>query len=356
MRVETGSAPGAATDGAGEPGERLAATDRKAEHLALAADPAMQRGGGEFDAWVFEHRALPEMALEEVDTSVDFLGRTVRAPILVSCMTGGTDEASEINRNLARAAEACGLPMGVGSQRAALENADRTQGFDVRDFAPTVPILANLGAVQLNYGFGLAECRAAVSMVGADALVFHLNPLQEALQPEGQTDFRELLSRMGEVTERLDVPVIAKEVGCGISADVARALLSVGIRIVDTAGWGGTSWARIEGRRAREPSLGEIFADWGIPTPEAIRAAAVVDGLTVIGSGGLRSGVDVAKALALGAHMAGMAFPFLVAARDSTERVVEVMERRIRELRIAMFCAGARTVDELRATSLSRRC
>jgi len=356
MTVEAGSAPGAATEATDRSGERLATTDRKAEHIELAADPAMQRGDGGFDAWIFEHRALPGMALEEVDTSVDFLGRTVRAPILVSCMTGGTDEAAEINRNLATAAEACGLPMGVGSQRAVLEDAERGQGFDVRDFAPTVPILANLGAVQLNYGFGLAECRAAVSMVSADALVFHLNPLQEALQPEGQTDFRELLARMGEVAVRLDVPVIAKEVGCGISARVARDLLSVGIRIVDTAGWGGTSWARIEGERAGEPSLGEVFTDWGIPTPEAIRTVAAVGGVTVIGSGGLRSGVDVAKALALGAQMAGMAFPFLVAARDSTERVVEVMERRIRELRIAMFCAGARTVEQLRSLPLTRRC
>jgi isopentenyl-diphosphate delta-isomerase len=221
--------------------------------------------------------------------------------------------------------------------------------------APTVPLLANLGAVQLNYGLGLAECRRAVEMIAADALVFHLNPLQEAIQPEGQRNFKDLLPKMGAVAREIGVPVIAKEVGSGISAATGRALLRAGIRIVDTAGVGGTSWARIEGARAGDVPLGEVFAGWGVPTPESIRALSQIDGLAVIGSGGLRSGLDVAKALALGADLAGLAYPFLEAATQSPEKVVERIARIVQELKITMFCIGAKTIPELRRTELLRK-
>lgn len=333
------------SDGGGDGATRR----RKSEHLELAADAGMQLDRRHFDRYRLPHRALPEMALEEVDMSVSFLGRTLRAPFLISSMTGGTGEAGRINRRLAEAAEACGVALGVGSQRVAVEDPDRRDTFRVRDRAPGVPLLANLGAVQLNYGYGVEECRRAVEMIEADALVLHLNPLQEAIQPEGDTDFRGLTARMGTVARALEVPVVAKEIGCGVSAATGRALLEEGIRIVDAAGVGGTSWARIESRRAREPGLGEVFSDWGIPTPEAVRELAAVEGLTVIGSGGVRTGVDAAKALALGADLVGMAQPFLEPAREGVEAVVATVRRRVRELRTAMFCAGARTLEELGA-------
>lgn len=329
--------------------------ERKAEHLRLATEESVQLEQSFFDDYRFEHRALPEIDYGSVDPSTEFLGRRLEAPLLISCMTGGTEEAGRINRNLASAAEACGVAMGVGSQRAALEDPLQESTFRIREVAPSVPLLANLGAVQLNYGYGLEECREAVGMIDADALVFHLNSLQEAIQPEGDRNFRDLLPKMSAVARKLEVPVAAKEIGCGISRDTARALAGAGIRIVDVAGLGGTSWARIEARRARDIPLGELFAEWGIPTPLAIRDVASLDGLTVIGSGGLRSGLDVAKAVALGADVGGLASPFLEPAMESAERVTEKVEKIVRELRIAMFCTGARNVQELREVQLLRR-
>lgn len=329
--------------------------DRKAEHIEIALDEAMQTHKHAFEAYDFEHQALPEIDAAEIDTSVEFLGKRLKAPILISCMTGGTDLATMINRHLAEAAEICGVAVGVGSQRKAIEDPSQVPTFQIRDRAPSVPILANLGAVQLNYGYGIDQCREAVEMIDADALVLHLNPLQEAIQPEGQTNFKNLLPRMGQVARELEVPVIAKEVGSGIAGSTARALQNEGITIVDTAGVGGTSWALIEGRRAEDADLGERFAAWGLPTPESIRQVAQVDGLTVIGSGGLRSGIDAAKALALGAHLTGMAYPFLQAATESMEAVVRRIQRIVRELEITMLCTGARTIEELRHIQLVKR-
>jgi isopentenyl-diphosphate delta-isomerase len=328
--------------------------DRKLEHIRLALETRMQLAGRCFDDYVFEHQALPEIDFAEIDTSVTFLGRSLRAPLLISCMTGGNDEAARINRHLARGAEQSGIAVGVGSQRKAIEDDSTVESFEIRPLAPSVPILANLGAVQLNYGFGVRECRRAIEMIDADALVFHLNPLQEAIQPEGQRNFRRLLPKMGAIARELDVPVIVKEIGCGISAGTARGLLSQGIRIVDTAGVGGTTWARIEAARARNSALGELFADWGIPTPTAIEELREIDGLTVIGSGGIRNGLDVPKAIALGADLAGMAYPFLRAAGESAESVTETVRRTMHELKIAMFCVGARTIDELAQAPLLR--
>lgn len=343
----------AARDGA--PGSGQATEDRKADHIRLALDERMQVRSHFFDGYVFEHDALPDLDLAEIDISTTFLGKRLEAPLLISGMTGGTDEAGRINRNLAEAAERCRVAVGVGSQRKALEDPEQAATFQVRGAAPTVPLLANLGAVQLNYGFGIEECRAAVEMIGADALVFHLNALQEAIQPEGQRNFAGLLPKMGQVARELEVPVIAKEIGCGISADVARRLRGAGITIVDTAGMGGTSWARIEARRSGELDLGDMFGDWGIATPTAIREVAAIDGLTVIGSGGVRNGIDVAKAIAMGADVVGMAYPFLGPATESVDRVVEKIERTVRELRIAMFCAGAGTLETLSHKRLQKR-
>ncbi len=326
--------------------------DRKAEHIRLALDPRMQARTGAFDAWQFRHEALPDMSLSDVDTSTTFLGKRLEAPILISCMTGGTDLAARINRHLAEAAQRCGVALGVGSQRKALEDPSQAATFQVRPLAPTVPLLGNLGAVQLNYGYGVRECAAAVDMIGADALVLHLNPLQEAIQPEGQCDFAGLADKNGEVARQLPVPVVAKEVGSGLSSATARRLADRGVLIFDTAGVGGTSWARIEAARAHDAEMGEIFADWGIPTPDSIVELRALPGVTIIGSGGLRSGVDVAKALALGAHLGGLAQPFLEAAMESADAVAARIERIVRELRVAMFCVGARDLEALRRTEI----
>ncbi len=335
--------------------EGPAERDRKAEHIELALEATMQAPGAGFDRWVFEHQALPDLDLAEVDPSTEFLGRPLAAPLLISCMTGGTGEATRINRNLALAAEQARIAIGVGSQRKAIEDPTQEASFRVRELCPSVPLLANLGAVQLNYGFGLAECRRAVEMIEADALVLHLNPLQEALQPEGQCDFRGLVDKIGEVASRLAVPVIVKEIGCGLSASAARALRAVGVTIFDTAGGGGTSWARIEARRSGDLELGESFANWGIPTAQSIQALAALGGLTIIGSGGVRSGLDVAKAIALGAQLVGIAQPFLEAAKESAERAVDRARRTVRELTIAMFCAGAGSLAELARRPLRER-
>jgi isopentenyl-diphosphate Delta-isomerase len=328
--------------------------DRKAEHIRLALEDRNQFAAHAFEEWAFGHEALPDLDFDEIDLSVDFLGRRLRAPLLISCMTGGTGIAARINRNLAAAAELRGVAVGVGSQRKALEHPDQAATFEVRSVAPTAPVLDNLGAIQLNYGYGIDECRRAVEMIGADALVLHMNPLQEAIQPEGQCNFAGLLPKMAAVAKGLAVPVIAKEVGSGISEATGRRLVEAGIRVLDTAGVGGTSWARIEAQRAGDLDTGELFAGWGLSTPESIRELRRIDGITIIGSGGLRNGVDVAKALALGAHLGGLAQPFLEAAIDSVERVTARIDRIVRELKISMFCLGARTVADLRSTPIRK--
>jgi isopentenyl-diphosphate delta-isomerase len=305
------------------------------------------------------HQAVPELDLARVDTTVEWFGKQLRAPLLISSMTGGTDQAAAINRSLAAAAQSAGIAMGVGSQRAAIEHPELAPTFQVRAVAPDILLFANLGAVQLNYGYGVDQCRRAVEMLEADALVLHLNALQEAVQPEGDGNFAGLLKRIEQVCRALPVPVIGKEVGWGISEQAARQLAAAGVAAIDVAGAGGTSWSQVEMHRARSEAQKRVaaaFVDWGIPTAEAIlnvrRAAPEV---RVIASGGLRDGIDVAKCLALGAGLAGMAGPFLKAAAVSVEAVGEVIAEVSRELRIAMFAAGAGSLERLQNTPLERR-
>jgi isopentenyl-diphosphate delta-isomerase len=333
----------------------LEVRDRKAEHIALALDPGMQVPSSAFDRLDFEHCALPEIDCAAIDLGCSFLGKRLRSPLLISCMTGGTGEAARINLNLATAAERRGIAFGLGSQRKALEDPKTAASFEVRSVAPTIPILGNLGAVQLNYGYGVEACRRAIEMVGADGLALHLNALQEAIQPEGQTRFGSLLPRIASLVEELEAPIVVKEVGNGISGAVGRQLANAGVRYVDTAGRGGTSWARIEAARADDVPLGEVFAHWGLTTPESISQLREIPELFVIGSGGVRNGLDVAKALALGAGLVGLAYPFLEAATLSAEAVEAKIERIERELRIAMFCLGAHDLESLRRVPLSLR-
>jgi isopentenyl-diphosphate Delta-isomerase len=334
---------------------------RKDEHIRinLEKDVASRLTTG-LEGYRFVHQALPELSLAEVDLRQTLFGVEQRVPVLVSSMTGGTADAARINRHLAGAAEEVGLALGVGSQRAAIEDPSLATGFQVRRYAPKILLLANLGAVQLNYGYGVDECRRAVEMIEADGLILHLNPLQEALQPEGDVDFRGLADKIARVKAALGVPLIVKEVGWGLSEAAARLLYQAGVDALDVAGAGGTSWSQVEMYRNPDPyraATAGVFADWGIPTVESLLAVRrVFTDRPVFASGGLRTGVDVAKCLALGASLGGLAGPFLKAANESLEATVKTMGMMADQVRVAMFACGARSLaelspDKLRSTS-----
>jgi isopentenyl-diphosphate delta-isomerase len=333
---------------------------RKADHIRINLEedvrfPTLTTG---LERYRFVHQALPELDMGRLDVSVEIFGRRLGAPILVSSMTGGTEQAQAINRNLAAAAQQRRLAMGVGSQRAGIEKGDSAGSFRVRDIAPDILLLANLGAVQFNYGYTVDECRRAVEMIEADALILHLNPLQEVLQPEGDFNWRGLLGHIENVCRTVGVPVVAKEVGWGMSAQASRRLIEAGIRAIDVAGAGGTSWSQVEMHRApteRQRRLAASFADWGIPTAESLVAARTVraemgrDDVLLFASGGIRTGQDIGKCVALGADLVGLAGPFLKKAVQGDEAAAEEMEILETELRIAMFCSGAATLEALRA-------
>ena len=344
-----GSASPLPADEADPPG----IVDRKAEHIRINLEEDVATTGVTtgFERYRFVHRALPEIDLESVSLETSFLGRRLDAPLLFSCMTGGTPRARQINRTLAAAAQRRRVAMGLGSCRVLLEHPEVLATFAVRDLCPDVPLLANLGAVQLNLGVGPAACRRIVDLLEADALVLHLNPLQEALQPEGDTRFAGLFHRIEALCASLEVPVIVKEVGWGIAPDLVVALFDAGVAAVDVAGAGGTSWSEVERHRIPDPVRARVasaFADWGLPTAEAIRLAreAAPRG-TLIASGGIRSGVDVAMAIALGADLVGSAGSMLRAADEGEEALDAAVAEITDTLRIAMFCAGARDVGSL---------
>jgi isopentenyl-diphosphate delta-isomerase len=297
---------------------------RKADHIRINLEEDVRSGlTTGLERYRFVHQALPELNLADVDTRVTWFGKSLRAPLLISSMTGGTEAAAAINHTLAAAAQAAGIAMGLGSQRAAVENSILAPSYQVRDAAPDILLFANLGAVQFNYGYGVDQCRRAVDMIQADALVLHLNALQEAVQPEGDSNFAGLLSKIEAVCRALPVPVIAKEVGWGMSEEAAKRLASAGVAAIDVAGAGGTSWSQVEMHRARTESQKRVaaaFIDWGIPTAEAIQnVRRSAPNLPIIASGGLRDGIDVAKCVALGAGLCGLASPFLKAAAVSVE-------------------------------------
>ena len=327
-------------------------SDRKSDHIRINLDQdvrsALTTG---LERYHFVHHALPELNLDEVDPGVTLFGKKIRAPILISSMTGGTQEAAAINRTLATAAQEMMVAMGVGSQRAAIEHTELASTFQVRAYAPDILLFANLGAIQLNYGFGVDQCRQAVDMIQADALILHLNALQEAVQMEGQTRFAGLLAKIAAVSRSLPVPVIAKEVGWGFCEEDVRRLAEAGVAAIDVAGAGGTSWSQVEMHRAENESqarLAAAFIDWGIPTAEAIlNVRRVAPNMAIIASGGLRTGVDIAKCLALGASLGGMAGPFLKAAADSLDLTLQTIREVRREIQVCMFAAGAGTLEEL---------
>ena len=333
---------------------------RKADHIKINLEKdvrsALTTG---LENYRFVHEALPELDLDQVDTSLSLFGKQLNAPILISSMTGGTSDAETINLRLAEAAQEMKIAMGVGSQRAALEHPEQAKTFQVRRAAPDILLFANLGAVQLNYGYGIDECRRAIDMIEADALIFHFNPLQEAVQDAGDTNFEGLAKKVEEVCRKLEIPVIAKEVGWGISERTAKLLADCGIQAIDVAGAGGTSWSQVEMHRAPDEFTRELaatFVGWGIPTAESIlNVKKAAPEMTIFASGGLKDGLDIAKSIALGATLGGMAGQFLKAAAISTKSAVQMMKLTKRQIEVTMFAAGVGTLEDLQIGKLNEQ-
>jgi isopentenyl-diphosphate delta-isomerase len=334
---------------------------RKHDHLRINLEKDVQsklRSG--LESYHFIHEAIPELDLEAVDTSLSLFGKRLTAPILISSMTGGTEDAGEINKILAEAAQECNIAMGIGSQRAALDDPQQIPTFTiVRKAAPDILLFANLGAVQLNYGYGIDECQRAVEMIQADALILHLNSLQEAVQDNGDTNFLGLAKKIRKICRQLEVPVIVKEVGWGISKRTAGILVDCGVAAIDVAGAGGTSWSKVEMHRAPNDQFQQLagsFDSWGIPTADSIlNVKQASQEVIIIASGGLKDGVDIAKCIALGARMGGMAGSFLRAATVSKNNTIELIRLTKKQIQVTMFCAGVRTLRKLRLARLENR-
>ena len=335
---------------------------RKDAHLdVVLGEPVGSSGSAVgLGRYTLEYDALPELDLDDVDLSTTLLGKRLRAPIVVGAMTGGTERAGAINRTLARAAARAGVAMALGSQRAMIVKPSSTSSFAVRDAAPELALLfGNVGAVQLNYGVTRAQIEDALRAVGADALNLHLNPLQEAVQPEGDTRFAGLAAKIGALASELALPCLIKEVGAGISERAATKLAKLPIAGVEAAGTGGTSWARVESYRAPAQSakaeVGRRLAGFGVPTGESIALCRRAFGdRVVIGSGGVRTGMDIAISIALGADAAALAKPLLEAATESEDAAFHALETLIEELRVICFCTGARTLADLRRVRVIR--
>ena len=328
---------------------------RKADHLRICLERRAQarKATTGFEDVHLIHKALPEIDRAKIDLSTNVFGHRFAAPIIVGAMTGGTHEATSINAAIAAAVEKLGLGMGVGSQRAAIENANLEKTFAVaRQKAPTAFLIANIGGVQLVHGYGMKEVKKAVEMIEADAVAIHLNALQEAVQPEGQTNFKGVLAKISEIARTLDKPVIIKETGAGIAAEEARKLEEAGVKGIDVGGSGGTSFAAVEHYRAKKENdfqhfLGDAFWDWGIPTAVSLIETTQTVKIPVIASGGLRSGTDFAEALALNASMVSLSQPILQAAVKGAEETEKLLSCLLEELRNVMFLVGAEKVKDL---------
>jgi len=321
---------------------------RKEEHLGLALDSQSQGKGELFEDYILPYRALPELSLEKIDTTAVVCGKKINQPLIIASMTGGVGQAMVINKNLAIAAEKMKVALGVGSQRAALERPEMRQTFSiVRKYAPSAVVFANMGAVQLNYGMKIRDYAEAIKMIEADALYLHINPMQEAMQPEGDTNWENLISKIKSLIENIKVPVWVKEVGCGLDPDTARKMVDVGVAGIDTAGVGGTSWTWIEGKRSGNKNLTEWFSDFGLPTDSLIsQLAAIKKEAKLVASGGIRNPIQGLKAHLLGADLYSSARPFLKAALEGAENVQEEVEDWERGLRVAMFGIGAENWKE----------
>jgi isopentenyl-diphosphate Delta-isomerase len=328
---------------------------RKDDHIRLCLDKRSQvkNTTAGFEDIRFVHRALPEVDKEKIKLNTTFLGKKLLAPIIVGAMTGGTRQATKINTNIAQAVEKLGLGMGLGSQRAAIEDQKLVETYKIaREKAPKAFLMANIGGVQLVHGYGIKEVKQIVEMIDADAVAVHLNALQEAVQPEGQTNFKGILTRITEIVSALDIPVIVKETGAGISAEDAKSLENAGVKAIDIGGVGGTSFAAVEHYRSTEKNtskcnVGEAFWDWGIPTAISLIETEQTVKVPIIASGGIRSGTDIAKALALNASLTSITQPILQEAIKGTEETEQKLSCLIDELSNTMFLIGVKKIHDL---------
>jgi isopentenyl-diphosphate delta-isomerase len=334
---------------------------RKADHIriCLEADVQFQYTTNGLEKYRFSHCCLPEIDYNDIDISTIFLNKQLNAPLLISSMTGGTEQAKMINKLLAQVAQRYKIAMGVGSQRVAVEKPSTADSFALRQYAPDAFLLANIGAVQLNYQYGIQECLQIIDILAADALILHLNPLQECIQPRGDKNFEGLLDKINNLCSKISIPIVVKEVGNGISATMAQKLMAAGVKAIDVAGAGGTSWAKVESERAEtamQRRLGKTFADWGLPTAECISSIRTIDPqIPLIASGGLRNGLEIAKAIALGADIAGLAIPFLQAATESEAALDDLAQVLIAEITTVLFCTGNANLAQLRSSGSLQR-
>jgi isopentenyl-diphosphate delta-isomerase len=334
---------------------------RKADHIRISLNQNVQarRVTTGFEDIHFVHKALPEINKQKIDLSTTIFRHKFAAPLIVGAITGGTPEATRINATIAETVEELGLGMGVGSQRAAIEDRKLEKTFSIaRKKAPTAFLIANIGGVQLAHGYSLKEAKKAIEMIDADAIAIHLNPLQEAVQPGGQANFRGVLEKIGEIAKELEKPVIAKETGAGISAEEAKKLEAAGVKGIDVSGAGGTSFAAVEYYRTKRKAnifqrrLGDLFWDWGIPTAISIVEVSQTVNLPIIASGGIRDGVEMAKALALGASLTGLSQPVLQVAIEGVRETKHALSLLIEELKTNMFLVGAGSVQALQETPI----
>ncbi|WP_419659410.1 type 2 isopentenyl-diphosphate Delta-isomerase [Desulfosarcina variabilis] len=323
---------------------------RKREHLKICIEKnvSFKKTNG-FEHYEFEHRALPELGIDDIDTSTTFLGKALRLPFLIEAMTGGCPGTGRINRNLARAAETLGIAMGVGSQRAMLNHPELIQTYQVRRVAPSILLFGNIGATQLT-GLSPDAVHALIRQIEADGLVVHLNAAQELCQPEGDKDWRNIVIQIKRLCKILDAPVIVKETGCGIAGKIARLLAPAGIKALDVAGAGGTAFTRVEYYRGAP--LAKAFFEWGIPTAESLKQCKDAVDIPLIASGGIRTGLDCAKAIAMGASLAGFALPLLQPALTSHQAVIDKIKFIEEEFRMAMLLVGAANIQQLAATPI----
>lgn len=324
---------------------------RKIEHINIVQNKNVEPLKNIFDKYSLPYSALPELDLTKIDTSSKFLGKEISMPLLISSMTGGPDLAGDINKNLAIAAQKMRVPLALGSMRVVLKYPETMKSFQVKEICKDVPLIGNIGLVQLNYGIGIDEIQKIIDETKIDALFFHVNHMQEAIQPEGDVNFEGLLSKLALIIKKIKIPVLIKEVGAGIDKTSAQKFYDIGIRTIDVAGLGGTSWTSVEAHR-REDDLGFLFEHVGIPTDKALAECSEIKGLSLIAGGGIRSGMDVVKSLMLGADIAGMAKPLLIPALESPEDCISYLEMVQHQIRIAMFAMGAKNINEVREKQL----
>jgi isopentenyl-diphosphate delta-isomerase len=338
----------------------MSISKRKQEHIDIALSRSVEFGAktNGFERIDLEHCALPELNWEDIHPEIQFLGKILSFPLMITAITGGFEGAKDINSALAEACQAEGVALGLGSQRQMLEDENHLDTFTVaRKKGPDIVLIGNIGAVQLVGMKDSGPVRRAVERIEADALAIHLNVLQEILQPEGNTLFKGMLNGIERMIRELDVPVIVKEIGCGISREVALKLVDAGVKIIDIAGAGGTSWAGIESHRVKQDALARQFWNWGIPTAESLQVISEIESITIIASGGVDGGITMAKAIALGAHLCGAALPFLQAySKEDAEGIVALIREWKEAYRMALLLTGCQNTDTLRNRKPLRTC